>query len=187
MSHFQFSFQSLSSRELTIRTDLVLNLPALMHDIWILEGVLDVYWSVLICPYIDDNIDVTFSQDTATVTFSECPGDCYCDFRFRQFWEFSVNKCQAEFKRTYNHIVDQAGKEVLDSFLVFPNPVSGKLYFSDCIAYKKLIQIYNLHGELITQIETAGNEIDFTEFSKGVYILRVSNKHKIAVIKVIKQ
>lgn len=76
----------------------------------------------------------------------------------------------------------------LDSFSLFPNPVSEELTIvSNINSYQS--SIYNLLGQKIsTTIDQHGNTtIDYTNFPKGIYFLKLETEEKSVVFKIIKK
>ncbi len=66
---------------------------------------------------------------------------------------------------------------VADQLYVFPNPVSNYL----SIAHKKdemyRVSIYDLSGRLMLSLKNINNQIDFSGFSKGIYIAKFENEN----------
>jgi hypothetical protein len=74
---------------------------------------------------------------------------------------------------------DEAAENNDGEITVYPNPTDGKVYISH-IADDKMIFVYNISGTFLFSVK--GNEVDFSPFPSGMYLLRIDNK----VIKVIK-
>ena len=64
-----------------------------------------------------------------------------------------------------------------DELRVYPNPTTGKVY----IETESEIKVYNQQGELLQ--ETFGNQVDLSDYPKGVYLLQVNGRLR----KVVKQ
>lgn len=73
------------------------------------------------------------------------------------------------------------------SVLVYPNPVNN--YMQIDIPTQSMIQIYNLEGKILKEINTTENHlvVDVTAFLKGVYFVKVISEDGVAVKKIIKQ
>lgn len=74
-----------------------------------------------------------------------------------------------------------------ESFKMFPNPVNGnRVYFS--VTEDATIQIYNVLGKLIqsTEVTKSKNNIDISNLSKGVYLLKVNSGKQFITKKLIK-
>jgi len=58
----------------------------------------------------------------------------------------------------------------IESFKIFPNPTTGKVY----IETESNIKVFNLQGELLK--ETSGNQVDLSDYPQGVYLLQVNGR-----------
>jgi ligand-binding sensor domain-containing protein len=72
-----------------------------------------------------------------------------------------------------------------DCVNIFPNPSTGKVYFS---FEPKNIEIYNLNGSILKKIPELDKEncIDLTEFKNGVYIIQFGDNKQLFRKKVMK-
>ncbi len=66
---------------------------------------------------------------------------------------------------------------VKNSFVVYPNPASDKIYFTadgvgNAQAENILIKGYDFTGKLVVEIRPKGNEVDVSELSGGVYLFK---------------
>ena len=72
-----------------------------------------------------------------------------------------------------------------NNFTFYPNPVTSKLYFSkNLIANNFVFSVYDINGKCLIYNENLndGKFIDFSLFSKGVYILKCDNR----ILKIVK-
>ena len=70
---------------------------------------------------------------------------------------------------------------------MFPNPVNGnKIYFS--VTEDATITIYNVLGKLLltSEITKSKNNIDISEFSKGIYLIKINSGKQFITKKLIK-
>lgn len=67
---------------------------------------------------------------------------------------------------------------------IFPNPTTGVLNFS-IIENLQSIQVYNLQGNLVLEINQPKNQIDLGALQQGIYILHFISPNKIETHKVI--
>ena len=68
-------------------------------------------------------------------------------------------------------------------FDFYPNPTSSKIFLQGIDHAEK--QILDINGRLL--ITTKENEIDLSQFSQGIYILKVKNdKNSVAIRKIVK-
>ncbi|MDV6169887.1 S8 family peptidase [Flavobacterium sp. DG1-102-2] len=73
-----------------------------------------------------------------------------------------------------------------ESFIAYPNPVSDRLKIAGNFSDKVSVKIYNAVGQLVSSQANADNEIDFSSFSKGIYIVKVSDNGKTVSKKIVK-
>ncbi|APZ47740.1 hypothetical protein BW723_16190 [Polaribacter reichenbachii] len=73
------------------------------------------------------------------------------------------------------------------SFKMFPNPANGNnVYFS--VTEDATISIYNVLGKLVktTKVTKNKNNIDISEFSKGIYLVKINSNKQFITKKLIK-
>lgn len=72
-------------------------------------------------------------------------------------------------------------------FGFYPNPTSGKVCFS--INNSHRFEVFNMRSKLVLEgvLTTSNNSIDLTEFSDGIYYLKVDIKDQTKVLKIVKQ
>jgi hypothetical protein len=77
--------------------------------------------------------------------------------------------------------------EISNKITVFPNPTAATVYFqSDLSLWKEHVSIYTATGQLIDEQQvTAGNSLDLSMLSSGIYLIQFNNK-KINSFKIIK-
>ena len=74
-----------------------------------------------------------------------------------------------------------------NSISIFPNPVSNTLYLSENKKFEKSqIEIVNYLGQTVLKTPF-NNEIDVSQFSRGLYILKISSAQNNFTTKFIKQ
>jgi hypothetical protein len=99
--------------------------------------------------------------------------------------EFTFLQALYEFTDTRDFVLS-TDKNNLENFKVYPNPTANKLYLNSRKAIKK-ISLFNIVGENILSFNSDQKEINISNFSKGIYILRIQFKdHKSLVRKIIK-
>ncbi|MGK0235992.1 MAG: hypothetical protein ACI9EK_002535, partial [Psychroserpens sp.] len=99
--------------------------------------------------------------------------------------EFTFLQALYEFTDTRDFVLS-TDKNNLENFKVYPNPTANKLYLNSRKAIKK-ISLFNIVGEKILSFNSDQKEINISNFSKGIYILRIQFKdHKSLVRKIIK-
>lgn len=72
---------------------------------------------------------------------------------------------------------------------VFPNPVNSTLTFRSPIEKFNRIQVYNVSGIKLLDLKPTSNELDFSNFPIGMYLIKIKDHQELEVgsIKVIKQ
>ncbi|WP_437396488.1 T9SS type A sorting domain-containing protein [Flagellimonas lutimaris] len=74
----------------------------------------------------------------------------------------------------------------IDGFKLYPNPVTqGKVYIETTLNSPKKILVFDVLGTQVLQTTIIGRELNLSELDKGVYILRVFEKDKVATRKLI--
>jgi hypothetical protein len=76
----------------------------------------------------------------------------------------------------------------VNTFTVYPNPVQNQLFIKST-ENDYDIKIHNMLGQLIFERDhnTGDSSINYAHFSKGVYILSISNTSKKSILKIIKE
>ena len=77
------------------------------------------------------------------------------------------------------------GFDVSGKISLYPNPVNTKLQIEVLSQLEiKNIKVFNLLGKIL--VETKNKEIDFSNFSKGIYLIKIATNKGVATKKVIK-
>jgi acetyl esterase/lipase len=71
--------------------------------------------------------------------------------------------------------------------VLFPNPVSDILSVKNPDDLPFDYEIFNVEGRLITNGNTVNNLIDFSNFNKGIFIVKIQTKHSSYYSKIIKE
>ena len=78
--------------------------------------------------------------------------------------------------------------ENLETLKMYPNPTNGdKLYFNH--TEELVVHIYNILGKLITteKVDTNNNQIDISNLSKGIYLVKINSENQFITKKLIKK
>lgn len=82
-------------------------------------------------------------------------------------------------------------QNTIETITLYPNPTSSKVFFDNSNTSFKDVTIYNYLGQVVSKsaITSVSNnqEIDFSDLSTGVYIVKFSNNGKSQSVKVVKQ
>ncbi|AUC83997.1 hypothetical protein CW731_01230 [Polaribacter sp. ALD11] len=76
---------------------------------------------------------------------------------------------------------------IFESFKMFPNPTNGdRIYFS--VTEDATINVYNVLGELVqsSEVTKSKNSIDISNFTKGIYLLKINSDKQFITKKLIK-
>ncbi|MBT8385368.1 MAG: T9SS type A sorting domain-containing protein [Bacteroidia bacterium] len=75
--------------------------------------------------------------------------------------------------------------EILN-FSIYPNPLTGsKLYINTSNNSEKYIQIYDVLGKQVFKTTLKGRELNVTQLTAGIYILKVFEEGKSATRKLV--
>jgi len=82
--------------------------------------------------------------------------------------------------------IAQQAKGDIDGFKLYPNPtINGKVFIETALDSSKQIHIFDVLGTQVLQTTILGKELNLSNLDKGVYILRVIEKDKVATRKLV--
>ncbi len=73
-----------------------------------------------------------------------------------------------------------------NSINIYPNP-SGQIIFIDGLAHDGLVSVFDINGNVLIDRRSITNFIDIQQLHKGIYILRIEDKNRVVIKKIIKQ
>ena len=74
----------------------------------------------------------------------------------------------------------------IEGFKLYPNPtINGKVYIETALNAPKRIFIFDVLGTQVLQTTILGKDLNLSNLDKGVYILRVIEKDKVATRKLV--
>lgn len=74
----------------------------------------------------------------------------------------------------------------IEGFKLYPNPtINGKIFINTAANAPKTVHIFDVLGTQVFQATILGKEVNVSSLDKGVYILRVFEKDKVATRKLI--
>ncbi|MBO7493968.1 MAG: fibronectin type III domain-containing protein [Bacteroidales bacterium] len=140
-----------------------------------------------------EEVTVSFANYTGSVE-----GDLYIAFRNKgqtSSWTYSYNYID---DITLVDVTAEGGSKIsetadgevfdtdryLDNIVVYPNPTTGNLYI-DAVDVQK-VECYNQMGQLVGVYDNA-NELNISELSNGVYMLRITVPQGVTMRKVVKR
>ena len=68
-------------------------------------------------------------------------------------------------------------KIIQEAFEIYPNPTNNRLYLKMQNPTQSRIQIFNIQGRLILELDEIPSSIDVSSFPNGPYFLRIINKY----------
>lgn len=78
------------------------------------------------------------------------------------------------------------GKGDIEGFQLYPNPTTnGKIFITTAKQQPKTVHIFDVLGTKVLEATILGKELNVSDLNKGVYILRVIEKDKVATRKLI--
>ncbi len=63
-----------------------------------------------------------------------------------------------------------------DNIQLYPNPTTDRIYFGKTFPDGINVTIYNLMGQLVSQVQVFGNQLQVQDLPKGQYFLKIQNK-----------
>ncbi|MFP9114077.1 T9SS type A sorting domain-containing protein [Flavobacterium sp. RHBU_3] len=85
------------------------------------------------------------------------------------FTLFSLGAAAQESKAT-----PAGGKEPIEGLNIYPNPASGgRLYITSKSGQNKDVEIYDVLGKRVLAVNLTGKEVNISELTPGVYIIKV--------------
>ena len=97
------------------------------------------------------------------------------------FFLFSLGAMAQE-----NRQVAAAGKEPIEGLNIYPNPVSGdRIYITSKTGQNKEVAIFDVLGKKILQATLSTKELNVSELTPGVYIIKVKEGDATATRKLI--
>ncbi|MBZ9629958.1 T9SS type A sorting domain-containing protein [Salegentibacter sp. LM13S] len=74
----------------------------------------------------------------------------------------------------------------IEGLSIYPNPVTnGKVYISTSQNKEKDIQIFNVLGKPVQRTKLRGKELDVSNLSAGIYILKIKEEKSTATRKLV--
>ncbi len=77
-----------------------------------------------------------------------------------------------------------------DNFMLYPNPTNDFVNFDNSILKFKNLEVINLIGQSILKLnlkDSNQNKLDISNFEKGIYFFKFSNKNDLRTFKIIKE
>jgi len=81
-------------------------------------------------------------------------------------------------------------RENVDKIVIYPNPTTGKLQITSNELQIDNVEIFDIYGKKLLEQKAEGRkqkEIDVTDFSSGIYFIKIQTKLGMIVKKIIKQ
>ncbi len=111
------------------------------------------------------------------------------------YLEFFATPTNTSYQYPYNFILSSVlSSETFDSNIslnIHPNPTNSKVFFDNTNSNYNEVAIYNYLGQEVSKSKFSefvnNQEIDFSSFASGVYVLRFSNQENYQSVKIIKE
>jgi hypothetical protein len=79
-----------------------------------------------------------------------------------------------------------SGKEAIEGLNIYPNPVSSdRIYITSKLSQTKEVEIFDVLGKKILQATISGKELNISELTAGVYIIKIKEGDATATRKLI--
>jgi hypothetical protein len=79
-----------------------------------------------------------------------------------------------------------AGKEPIEGLNIYPNPASSdRIYITSKLAETKEVEIFDVLGKKVLQATLNGKELNISELTPGVYIIKIKEGDATATRKLI--
>ncbi|KGO91510.1 T9SS type A sorting domain-containing protein [Flavobacterium subsaxonicum] len=97
------------------------------------------------------------------------------------FFLFSIGAVAQE-----NKGLTASGKEAIEGLNIYPNPVSSdRIYITSKSTQSKDVEIFDVLGKKILQATITGKELNISDLTAGVYIIKVKEGEATATRKLI--
>ena len=128
--------------------------------------------------------DTTYAQNTTLVRRPEVSGPTTA-YNPGEWLVFASNNCDDLGSHSQTLSVES---NILNEFKVYPNPVKGEFVYLN-VQQPVDLEVYDLLGKKIRvrRLDRNDNQLDVSGFSKGVYILKISNGKSVVTRKLIRQ
>ena len=180
----EYYYSFATSDAMTIKTNRTLNVKALENTFEKIDGLSDVY-----APSIagdGDNIETDLRNDTAFMVFSKGWGDCPAGCINKQYWEFTVTDCQAQFDRSYGDHFTSMLQMISGNEYFVPNPFSEMVYYTGVTGKQTIVRIYSVTGRQIGSFELTDESKDLSFLDPGIYLLKWMQGNSVYVTKMVK-
>ena len=90
-------------------------------------------------------------------------------------------------KITYTPSTTKLTNTEVSSYIVYPNPTTGKVVIIDEAQLIKRVVVKNIVGEVLKQESGNVKSVDLTDFPSGLYLFNIDTDNSTEVVKVVKQ
>ena len=130
-----------------------------------------------------EEVSVDFTGHPGTrIAFRNVLNGRHYDYSYNYIDDISFTVNTAKVSASEGSDVDV--ERYLDNIAVYPNPTTGMLYI-DAVDVQK-VECYNQMGQLVGVYDNA-NELNISELSNGVYMLRITVPQGVTMRKVVKR
>ena len=129
-----------------------------------------------------------YSTDKITVNLDASLGPYFLDF-FSLASAYDDNNLKSYSFLIEENTLANNNSFIVDNFKLFPNPTNNKISFNNTKINFETLEIYNVYGQLISKINLLNlraQNVDMSNFNKGIYNFKFGRKELVKIVKVIK-
>ncbi len=85
-----------------------------------------------------------------------------------------------------NNATTKTQEPIIEGLTIYPNPTSGgKIYISTKLSMDKKVEIFNVLGKKVLEIVVTSREVNVSQLTAGVYIIKIKEGEATATRKLI--
>lgn len=137
-----------------------------------------------------NDVNVTSNVELMTITLNSSFNDLTSPVTFR-FYGYNCEGSTGTFsidEVAFSGNVDVLSSETynsIDGLMVYPNPTKEYLSIFSKLNAIALVEIYDLSGKKILKSQLLNNQLDVTQLAKGIYTLKIIEKDKSEIRKIV--
>lgn len=133
--------------------------------------------------YFND-VTMLWTQGPSMPSFGR-KGGMSCATNTNFYYSCGINVIDTRLKETWAIDVPLGIKENKNAidFSIYPNPCNDKLYINSSLTNKYKIELTDVNSKLLLSQEENINNIDISNFEKGIYFLKILDGNRIVSVK----
>lgn len=85
-----------------------------------------------------------------------------------------------------NNSIAKSQEPIIEGLTIYPNPTSsGKIYIATKLSLDKKVEIFNVLGKKVLETVTTSKEVNVSQLTAGVYIIKIKEGEATATRKLI--